>query len=653
MLQNIKLKQTILGLVVAGSIYLTFAMSTIAHGRMIFWIMHILVAACTCFASGVFYAKSENSLRSQIENIHHFMMMVSVLTLLGSIFCLLNGKVRETFVFEIISQLIFCAYFAYFEVRLKDSDTNLPEAFRLFITENKWVLLLCAVGALLSYDPNMMVFKYDGMLYYETADSATFYSLSSLAYYGHMSQGAALIITFFVRLFAGNTGIGIWAANVFAMSAGALFFYKLLKKTVPLRKELLYILLTSIYVFSPFVLGMSSYLSMDFYCTCLVFPVLYYTVSEEWVLQILWGAVYACTKEPGIIIYGSICLCVLIADFIKNKWNVFKHSRYYGMAMVAALWLVTLMFIGIWNAGDSTVGADIEYTIEKIEALFILNFTWIFVVIASVGYVFMRIRGDEGLKQIRKSVLPIFSALLGFFVFSVLINTVNHARYTDISPICIYLLASIFIAYLADKIKEIVLYPFVSLMVILMLLSSYFTFDPISIALFSKLKTDNGYLLSMTANGFYMGDHMLYNRQGLYLEGAYSAFIEDALDNDYVMVIPAYSGSTYYFDGLMGPLYMKDKDYLKSKQHWDGKKHRRLNITETSTIPYEVYSVDKLEGLKGLMNDTAYYDETKYAYAWVQGIDDNIADEIEKELTVLERKQFKYRGWTINEVVFN
>ena len=655
MILNEKFKQTFLGLILAVAIYIAFAFSTIAHGRTVFWIMHILLAMAVCVLAGLFYKKAEERLKTQIRFIFRLMLPVSLLALVSSVIGFGGKGSEEAVLYEMISQLIFAVFFCYMMKKDHEESGDFFSGIRSCLLKNKWLLLLLLLGAVLSYDPIMFVFKYDGTLYYEAADAASMYSLSSLAYYGHMSQGAALIITFFVKLLAGNTGAGIYLANVTVMCVGGLAFYGILKKIVPERTDSLYVLLTAIYIFSPYVLGMSSYLSMDFYCTCLFLPVIYFTVSEQWLLQVVCGALFACTKEPGIVIYGAICLCVLLQDFKKTKWKVFTHSRYYGMAMVAALWLATLMVIGIWNAGDSRVGSDLGYALRKLSVLYVLNFTWIFVPIILLGFGAMMFCFKKEAKQIWGKILPIVFSMVAFTAFSIVINTVNHARYSDISPVCVYLLGAIVIAFYAEKVKNLWTYGVAAVLSVIMLLSTFFTIDPLSTAIFEKLKTDNGYLLSTVSAGFYMGDHMLYNRQGLYLENAYGAMIEDALSENDIIVIPAYSapglgGSTYYFDGLIGPVYLSNQGYEKCTQHWDTKKRRRLNMIEKSDISYDVYSVADMEGLYELKKLAG--DDARYIYAWVEGIEDNISKDIEKEYAVLDRKTYKYRGWTINGIVF-
>jgi len=537
--------------------------------------------------------------------------------------------------------------FFIFEEKWVVRDEEIFIRIKNFVKE-KWMLLaLLFIGMLLMLDPDMWVFKYDGMLYYSVADVSDYYSYSSLAYYGHMAQGSGLIITFFVTLMGGNTALGIYFANAFSMMAGGLSFYGILKKLAPSYKEYDYVLLTAIYVFSPYILGLGGYASVDYYCATLFLPVLYFTLSEKWFLQVLSGAIFSCTKEPGFLVYGMLCVGVLVGDFLKNRWKIISHYRYYAMAMVAFLWIVTLKFIGMWSAGDSGVGIKGQYIVEKIKALFILNYSWLFILLSILLIVFLIIKDKRKLISLLKKMGLIFVSFITFTIFSFILVTVNHARYTDIAPICLYLIFGLLMLEASKYIKKWVAVIVSLVTAIIMLMSSYFTIDPVSLMCFDSIGNGACRVVSLSEDEFLLGDHIIYNKQALWLEGAYAKLIQDSIENDRAVIIPAYNTSTYYFDGLIGPHYLKEGEYLKTTQYWDEARHQRKNVTQKEGTPFTLYSVYDEEGLNRVLTEN---DDKAYVYAWVEGLETGFENDILSQFKTGEEFEYQYRGWKIKAV---
>lgn len=641
-----RLKGAMLGLALAFSIYISFSMSTISNGRVIFQIGHLLMAFLVCVLFGLLGKK----MKVLGESNQYFHLVIAAFFIAGFLWIstiiryamhlILGYELNRIDVhgYQCLSQTIFLVFLAR-EVLLNKLHLKYKELITAII-RHKQLVMLIAVVVILSYSSWSIPYKYDGVLYYSVSKDASLYSISSMSFYGHMAQGSGLIVTYFMNL-VGRNPVRVWyLANAFTEAIGGVFFYLLLKSFVKGKKEVLYVLLTAVYLLSPFVLGMSGYASVDFFCANLFLPVLYYTIEEKWFLQIPVGMIYACTKEPGFLIYGALCAVVLLIDIYENRKEVLLHYRYLGMMLVAFFWFITLMVIGIWNAGGSSAGIDFWYIANKAKSLFVLNFSWIFLIIIVLGGI-ARFLYD-------RRILYIWGPLVVFLMFSFYLNAGNHARYTDIVPICLYLLASIVILKIGD-VTPVLSYIIGLVLSVIMVLSSYFTFDPLSERLLNKIVSSDGIILSTDINYALPGDATLYNRQGLYLEKAYSQMIEYGLNNDYVIVTHAYSGSTYYFDGIMEVGSVEAGDYYIQEEYWDSSSRKRSNEIDKEGLVFDIYSLQDVKAMKRLASENKGH---KIMYSYLEGVDGDICSEIESCFDILERKSFVSNGWKINTVVF-
>ena len=135
----------------------------------------------------------------------------------------------------------------------------------------KYLFFLLITVFIFLIEPDARQFKWDGLLYYLTCGKLDIGSLSSLAVYGHVAQTYGMLNGLGV-LITGNVAITMIALNCLFMFFSICAFYGLLKIMIPRRKEWEYVLFTSVYAYSPFLLGMVYYHSLDFLCQCF-FPI--------------------------------------------------------------------------------------------------------------------------------------------------------------------------------------------------------------------------------------------------------------------------------------------------------------------------------------------------------------------------------------------
>lgn len=148
------------------------------------------------------------------------------------------------------------------------------------------ILLVMAATCLFLYEPDAVQTRWDGLLYYLTCTELDISSLSNLAVYGHIAQTYGML-NGIGGLVTGNTFAAMTGLNILVMLSSIWGFYLILKEMVPGKTESSYALAVAAYAWSPFMLGMVYYHSLDFYCSCLFIWVLYTFYKRRWRVTVL------------------------------------------------------------------------------------------------------------------------------------------------------------------------------------------------------------------------------------------------------------------------------------------------------------------------------------------------------------------------------
>lgn len=231
----------------------------------------------------------------------------------------------------------------------------------------------------------------------------------------------------------------------------------------------------------------------------------------------MWYAVFIClavlTKETAIFFAASIILShiaikkninfaiftpiIVLAWYIEfvhfsgyhlwNDWN-FSTTAKDGSALTMVINLVTLQ---IFN----------KYAYENWLHLFVFNFNWVFWIFALASFFYIKST------ELRKSLAPIGIFIIIFLVTVLAFQTFTINRYVlPILPF-VYLLAS----YTVFKLR--VKFVFISLLIIVSLVSLFVSIDPLSNAIWQKTRilNENVYL-NKKLDG---NDGITYNMQYL------------------------------------------------------------------------------------------------------------------------------------------
>ena len=262
-----------------------------------------------------------------------------------------------------------------------------------------------------------------------------------------------------------------------------------------------------------------------------------------------------------------------------------------------------------------------------------MNFNWVFSGMVLWGIMLVLCKKDH---ELGKKIMPLLFAQAAFTMFSCFFKTVNHPRYNDTNQVTLYLLAVILICTYR---KEITCISWSILLSILLLISSFYTVDPISLYLYPTYQVGGAVML--TSGGCPLGDSMVYNRQMLGMEKALEMALRKAIQDRGLVCFPAVNNNPYYFDG-MSAVGSIDECQIET-EYWDAKGKVRVPERRGDTIEFMVCHIpekidwEKVDAVIGNQADLIYMDcAGKQCY-----------EEMRKYYSVVEEEEYTYKGWTV------
>ncbi|MCR4749504.1 MAG: hypothetical protein K5877_06930 [Lachnospiraceae bacterium] len=525
-------------------------------------------------------------------------------------------------------------------------QSSKADAFKKFFSDHWGIIVLEVLTVILSLDSNMYQFKWDGLLYYKAVSEAALSSISKVALYGHIAMTSGGLYRLFGSL-AGSIGYGMAITNIVILMIAILSFYGIIRSVFPGRKTLEYVAGTSVFAFSPFLLGMVNYYSTDWFCVNIIVILLYAVLQKRWIWTTILGCLFCMTKEPALIAYTGLCAGLVITDLISEKdlktgvIRVFRSIHYYFMIIPYILWLLTYKILGQWSAGNGGFDPDIQYMLEKSKVFLVFNFNWIPVFVVAGGIVCLVIRKQSG--EHLHWMIPLVMSNIALLLFNLLFKTVNHVRYID-SFISVNILLAVLMIFAVSNsgMKSL---GFFSCLSVLSLISCFICIDPITKLMFRS--TDVGNTRLMTTGRYSFGDSSIYNKQQLWMEKPISEAIADCIDEDSAIVMAIADSSVYSFDGMSEVINM-NSDTDKDLQYWDPVKKRRISYADVDvkgTVPIDVYHVEDGTPVEGIdcENQTI-------SVIYIKGINDY---RISSDYRLADSTDYAYRGFIISRDVYS
>ena len=588
-------------------------------------------------------ASEKKDFFNQIEGILRLILIVA--SILAILLFLKAAIIVE---YYIGFQCVLWAIFAFYMLKKywQSPFENLKNYVYKFLKENRVLFVLVFLLIALSYDECAYQFKWDGLLYYQSCNNVSLFSISSLALYGHISQTYAGIIALLKYMFY-DVGIAMIIGNILLFIVAVFSYHGLLMIILPNKKKYFYLVATAMLALSSYYLGMVNYFSLD-YCLICLFPlVLYFTFKEKWLYQLLVAVLFCFTKETAIIIYGGLYMGLVMYDFLQLKESnimsklkvVINTSHYYTMAIPFVLWLATFLLLGPWNAGDSSILLDGEYIIQKLKVLYLLQFNWIFLVIIILYLIYSLLTKKR--IGLNKYIFMITVSQTVFTVFSCILKTINHTRYTDSSVLFLYCTGTYCLCKLLKEKWQTVICVVIGFVVCL---SSYKTIDIVSNCIFKYIDIGEDKLLTTVSTP--LGDGSIYNKQILWVEKVMNDAIEDAIEDDTIIVVPAIADYSYAFDGVSNLANTEGTFYVQ-KQYWNHLKNRREVFGGPNNTEYLIYHISDKSNIQIIPN----FEKKNISFVY---LDSDLGYNFENVLSdteIIDEKEYCYRGWNLKRVV--
>lgn len=627
-------------------VYFTWCLQTIEYRGSLYGFLSVIgaITVTVCVVITAIICKKQNIKTSILWQFR----VINELALAGALAVTISDILSNRIGFYIVLAdiAIFVMFLILYKVLKCDIRKDLISLWQ-FVKREWKLFFIMAISGCLGFLPYMNQFKWDGALYRQILDDMNIHSLSSMGAFGHLSQGYAFLECI-IKAFIINSDAAITVLNLLLYLSSIPAFYGITESLIGESNSRTRLLAVMVYAFSPFTLGMAGYYSLDYATLCLFVIWLCFWIKGMWVFHFAAALLFCITKEPAIVTYGAFCLGVLICDFLRRKpKDIFCDVRYYFMALIGILWIITFMLLGGWSGGESSVGISVSYAAEKLKVLYVLNFNWIFAVIGVIAV--WQIKKKKIYDDLKNATFyGLICAAVFFTLFSIIFQTVNHARYAANMPALLYIIAIYAIGSLLlnEQIKIKVINTGLVLMAILMLFSSFKTIDPISLACFQKVDTGAGRMI--TTGSPVMGDSMIYNKEMLYMEDALNKALADAIAENRKIYIPTYNDSSYAFDGMMIDGEINDNIRITT-QFWDEAKKKRTAYENENTREFDLNQILNETDLSSLKSGSEY-NGLCYIYSDVLGKEQ--ADKLEKIYDITDRREYECGGWKIGMICF-
>ena len=420
-------------------------------------------------------------------------------------------------------------------------------------------------------------------------------------------------------------------------------FYSLVKKMARVS-EFKAAFITLIMSFTPVFFGTFGYFGVDYFLGCAFVLLIWACVFDHPILCGLFALACFQSKETGIVIVAALVLGMIINTLLKNKGfdkirALYRDARLWAILLSTIVQLAYYAYVGMgkWSDGFVTEGSFWDgtgyntwsfkpsYILLKIEQLYLLNFNWIIsaaIIIAAIILLVRYFKGRKGksnqVAEIRGnqdiSVIPLVTAIIGYFLFSALYVTASLPRYNVLNDFMLVLLATVLVRRVlrksAFKKKEnyrranVISACMTAGIGVLMGVECFITIDPVSKCMFTNLTTGSQTILYTEKQFVYLTDALIYNTQYQYINAAVDKILAevDYSPSKMNIAVDYFFGSqtcgnsdayVYNWDNLNKKRTFKNTDYTESMRDND---ISCRNITwNEETASYQCGGIDLME----------------------------------------------------------
>ena len=438
----------------------------------------------------------------------------------------------------------------------------------------------------------------------------TWYDISNYTLAAHFSLGYSLIALLAELIYPQNAVV-LHSFNIILALISAVSLYRIFNLIYPNKTNIIKILCMSVYLFSPWLLGIIGFINIDV-------PSIYFFVilvscflHGYRLLEIVLCFLFIYTKEPSAIYFSFMYLGILICDYrYKTEYKNFsliklfafifeEIKKYIFEIIVIVTWAISFLikFDSNWGSVQGSIfennkkihcfGFTVDNLISKAKGVFLINFNWIFTIIVVITIIKTLLKKEER-KNTNKDdntiryyyVSILYMTFLGFMLFNIFYIDFEAPRYNAIGAVLFILIGLdlLICNYKVTFVKVISI-----ILAVLMLVQSMITIDPVTIGIYDKV-TDYG---KNTIICPFKGSNDLmavYNREySYYFKALERILIECNYDGNEDIIlkgVPAPYGPLvdYWWDDNENRMYStKNNNTIMINFIWEKEGYNKLN----------------------------------------------------------------------------
>ena len=416
--------------------------------------------------------------------------------------------------------------------------------------------------------------------------------------------------------------IGMELVNLFLTLLAIYCIHEILGWVMPECPKMRLAFYTFLISCGPLFLGTFQMFNPDYATAVFAVVAVHSWLNRRYYQLFFWCLAIVQSKETGIVVVVGLVLGMALSDWLgkKGKWKdrmsyVLGDAGNWAAGITVLLQLGYMKLIGglsswgtadqrgfVWNNnGENCFGFQPLFIITKLKQYFILNFNWIYtlLIVAGLFLLFWKAglkgrqghalsKGEKLSSRIAAGVsgfrflFPLLFGALFLGVFLLLYITAALVRYQVLWDLTLAMLSvCILERLLRGRWRQIVAVP----ILLLMLVQSYLTVDPVSRAVFPHVETGSLDLLYTQSPyfGIYYADSLVYNHQYTFMDKALDEIFSDIYKGGDIYLV--YFGNSYgaQFNGNWW------EDWTAFKLRWDPTVGRRVHYRSEDTRPIRVF----------------------------------------------------------------
>lgn len=541
------------------------------------WILifTLLVALTFILYDHQIYANEEKSFsRSDVKIIKALIVTYGLLSV-SLLFSAIRIIITDCFYFAVVAMFIasvVCASLLIYEI-IYLRCVALPSCSEPREKPTLRSMLPIIVISLLLVALNIEIFdtwfrwdSYDYYYYFQNISYTELGQYSNLRPANHAAYGGALMFLI-VDGIVGNAAASLYLINILILVISAFAMWRITGILFPQRSLPTKSAITSVLAFSPFLFGLVWSISLETYLAFGLILFFWGRVEKLPVLQVVAALIICFSKETGAIILAAIILTRLILNFTlpsgksRSFWEKLDLPVNLPILGFGLFWLGEFL-LNSWmssNAASIATTVDVNfnnfdfstvYIIGRIKSLVFTNFTWLLLLLVSVGLIAGAVkrivkknppRSEEKIYYTAELLVGFFASLIPLLFFV----TYNHIRYATPTVILAVLLlpAAIDELFGKEKLKTAIL----SVIALCFIAQSYITVDPMMHLMYNKINKGNGYIVytendvleTWTQGSVSPSISAQYNREIMYFDEALDDMISQiGYDKNTILLFP-------------------------------------------------------------------------------------------------------------------